>query len=156
MSQNVLGYERNALVRHEMRHKIGVSHNVYLSRHLFSHAPRVRGNPTIRQKHDHGDGSIPACTGEPTRIFRRTYWSRVYPRVYGGTLAEVLVKELLEGLSPRVRGNPKLEKGNLSRIRSIPACTGEPTAFTRQRVEIGWVRAYNGVWINAPLTLLPC
>ena len=46
----------------------------------------------------------------------------VYPRVYGETLDS-------SGdchLSPRVRGNPALQRASYNRDGSIPACTGKP------------------------------
>ena len=37
------------------------------------------------------------------------------------------------GLSPRVRGNPLRIDGHRHRLRSIPACAGEPPALTTDR-----------------------
>ena len=103
-------------------------------------------------------GSIPACAGEPcievsfsslfsrvyprvcggTFITRRTFQriARVYPRVCGGTSCPISFLRLASGLSPRVRGNlgcafysssPRV-RGNLP--GSIPACAGEPLRFS--------------------------
>ncbi len=52
--------------------------------------------------------------------------SRVYPRVYGGTIVRHVEKRPSLGLSPRLRGNRKLRPPILLRHGSIPACTGEP------------------------------
>ena len=50
---------------------------------------------------------------------------RVYPRVCGGTSASAS-GDIGQGLSPRVRGNPR-QTGHLTGVvRSIPACAGEP------------------------------
>ena len=107
-------------------------------------SPRVRGNrlhriPSRRGSRSipactHGlrycgDGhqrSIPACTGEPPATDGGCSAPRVYPRVYGGTIIEVLVAGASDGLSPRVRGNQPHPDRRLARRRSIPACTGEP------------------------------
>ncbi len=89
-------------------------------------SPRVRGNPMPRCTLFSAGGSIPACAGEPFSTFTVRAAPRVYPRVCGGTscITHYLVSR--QGLSPRVRGNPR--KGSLARVsrRSIPACAGEP------------------------------
>ena len=58
-----------------------------------------------------GRRSIPACAGEPLEQCR----------------------SLQEGLSPRVRGNPRIEAMVPSGNRSIPACAGEPRLQRRDR-----------------------
>ena len=68
-------------------------------------SPRVRGNPSTISTATTSGGSIPACAGEPSIEERRANRGRVYPRVCGGTQAETWTNVLLEGLSPRVRGN---------------------------------------------------
>ena len=71
-------------------------------------------------------GSIPACAGEPRNRRRPYYRAKVYPRVCGGTSADILPLLTIDGLSPRVRGN----RVGMLRYRtaegSIPACAGEP------------------------------
>ena len=89
-------------------------------------SPRVRGNPERRHRPFAIRGSIPACTGEPGSIWSADTLRRVYPRVYGGTVAGVAVLPLLVGLSPRVRGNPFSHFVLVISGGSIPACTGEP------------------------------
>ena len=50
-------------------------------------SPRVRGNQRQHVRLIHvGDGSIPACAGEPLKGFTFPFIERVYPRVCGGTL----------------------------------------------------------------------
>ena len=89
-------------------------------------SPRVRGNPDLAQPRNKIMGSIPACAGEPRKL-RIMYWySRVYPRVCGGTLAATPSLVSLKGLSPRVRGNLAARANANENIRSIPACAGEP------------------------------
>ena len=53
---------------------------------------------------------------------------KVYPRGCGGTGYENEKREAVEGLSPRVRGNPNFLFQSLSPPRSIPAGAGEPRA----------------------------
>ena len=89
-------------------------------------SPRVRGNPQYPANALGGSGSIPACAGEPSRGSRRAVCVRVYPRVCGGTPAEVLREAVQQGLSPRVRGNRHIRLGQPFMKGSIPACAGEP------------------------------
>ena len=89
-------------------------------------SPRVRGNLAGRRCGNGGPGSIPACTGEPACLPTRGPASAVYPRVYGGTNSPASVMPPYTGLSPRVRGNHVQINEPDIRIRSIPACTGEP------------------------------
>ena len=69
-------------------------------------SPRVRGNPGYPGIVAGELGSIPACAGEPygRRLF--LCCCRVYPRVCGGTFGFRRLNLALQGLSPRVRGNP--------------------------------------------------
>ena len=94
-------------------------------------SPRVRGNHLARVLADPGLGSIPACTGEPLALKNRNGRCWVYPRVYGGTIIEVLVAGASDGLSPRVRGNLFTLQGDRVDVGSIPACTGEPRTSNR-------------------------
>ena len=101
-------------------------------------SPRVRGNQAHDQTVQQLDGSIPACAGEPTASTTPWVSARVYPRVCGGTSSHGIVTSIVEGLSPRVRGNPVCESWKLVIVRSIPACAGEPTPhFTR--ASVAWV-----------------
>ena len=52
---------------------------------------------------------------------------RVYPRACGGTHQNRLAAWDERGLSPRVRGNPKIEGLAATSDGSIPARAGEPT-----------------------------
>ena len=90
-------------------------------------SPRVRGNPGQFAAPVVPPRSIPACAGEPSTT--RTTRSRpaVYPRVCGGTGLRCHRLRLRLGLSPRVRGNRALRPPRAGRVRSIPACAGEPT-----------------------------
>ena len=93
-------------------------------------SPRVRGNPLPRDALRRGDGSIPACAGEPAARVAAAPPSRVYPRVCGGTHVALHVGGEGEGLSPRVRGNLHQAAEGVVLAGSIPACAGEPAART--------------------------
>ena len=69
-------------------------------------SPRVRGNPDEVVARLGGRGSIPACAGEPRLGPPGLAVPAVYPRVCGGTNGSKGAKHPVEGLSPRVRGNP--------------------------------------------------
>ena len=94
-------------------------------------SPRVRGNLFIVYVDERHYGSIPACAGEPVGVSASPLATRVYPRVCGGTLGSTRYGTVLQGLSPRVRGNPTVATCSQSPIGSIPACAGEPPPFTR-------------------------
>ena len=94
-------------------------------------SPRVRGNRIARPLRKPRKGSIPACAGEPRPIRPCGSRSRVYPRVCGGTIHEGVPQAWMYGLSPRVRGNPRVGVWARRSQRSIPACAGEPTSTPR-------------------------
>ena len=48
-------------------------------------SPRVRGNHSASDPIGMGEGSIPACAGEPPLVYNRPRATAVYPRVCGGT-----------------------------------------------------------------------
>ena len=73
-------------------------------------------------------GSIPACAGEPDHPAGYQSAQRVYPRVCGGTRCAQGQHQAVQGLSPRVRGNPIPLVRAASGSGSIPACAGEPRA----------------------------
>ena len=89
-------------------------------------SPRVRGNRAGRRAPSRGRGSIPASAGEPSRCRPRGADRRVYPRECGGTRHRLPRAARRPGLSPRVRGNPPLERPRPSARGSIPASAGEP------------------------------
>ena len=89
-------------------------------------SPRVRGNHIAGCIAQQGRRSIPACAGEPADGFHRSDWRAVYPRVCGGTGYRRHAHKPLQGLSPRVRGNPPTAVNAGPENRSIPACAGEP------------------------------
>ena len=68
-------------------------------------SPRVRGNPPLARHLARFVGSIPACAGEPLSVSQRVSAPTVYPRVCGGTDGDTANAKMLDGLSPRVRGN---------------------------------------------------
>ena len=89
-------------------------------------SPRVRGNLGGTVQQAAGDGSIPACAGEPSAMTSPSRPPGVYPRVCGGTGRTLRNAVPGKGLSPRVRGNPGNDGGAVIHRRSIPACAGEP------------------------------
>ncbi len=89
-------------------------------------SPRVRGNPAKPDILTATRGSIPACAGEPAMQEYDVDRKLVYPRVCGGTNIDSEVGIPAQGLSPRVRGNRQALALPPTRLRSIPACAGEP------------------------------
>ena len=89
-------------------------------------SPRVRGNHLVLAHRDRGVRSIPACAGEPSDNDSAGRPGRVYPRVCGGTICTRKPRLTSLGLSPRVRGNLVEWAQKMVRVRSIPACAGEP------------------------------
>ena len=98
-------------------HLVGNSHGL---------SPRVRGNLQQRSRQHQSRGSIPACAGEPDSAAPSSCWSRVYPRVCGGTTLNNDLVWTVAGLSPRVRGNLEEDAQDQALLGSIPACAGEP------------------------------
>ena len=95
-------------------------------REISGLSPRVRGNRAWRRTPPPCSGSIPACAGEPNAPRLLQGKVRVYPRVCGGTIYEEIAQLRTEGLSPRVRGNPRPATRTSVSSGSIPACAGEP------------------------------
>ena len=98
-------------------------------------SPRVRGNPVCRTRRRKDRGSIPARAGEPPLKQTSLHLTRVYPRACGGTPAAGRERASSGGLSPRVRGNPKVVPAAVMAKGSIPARAGEPMARNTR----GWV-----------------
>ena len=107
----------------------GTSNSVSPSRGL---SPRVRGNPHRAGRRRRRDRSIPACAGEPHEAGAVLAAHGVYPRVCGGTDTQTAAGSILQGLSPRVRGNRRARSSVCVHGRSIPACAGEPRTLTSQ------------------------
>ena len=89
-------------------------------------SPRVRGNRSASPCRMPASWSIPACAGEPRRGCQRIGNTTVYPRVCGGTAVASTEIRRQDGLSPRVRGNPRQARLTAGVVGSIPACAGEP------------------------------
>ena len=94
-------------------------------------SPRVRGNQGRRAAGACAIGSIPACAGEPSSLTPPSRVWGVYPRVCGGTRSSAMKIGQYKGLSPRVRGNRTDGSPRTRPARSIPACAGEPSMYTR-------------------------
>ena len=104
----------------------GTGHSLTLTMGDRGISPRVRGNPLLLCPSGFGEGSIPACAGEPAARATMTRVAEVYPRVCGGTDWMVFERRSNAGLSPRVRGNQADVSVEVVVDRSIPACAGEP------------------------------
>ena len=89
-------------------------------------SPRLRGNLAFLPSPIRTARSIPAPAGEPGRDRRHVRSLRVYPRACGGTSGEDQTIIILEGLSPRLRGNLAPLERTLNLYGSIPAPAGEP------------------------------
>ena len=89
-------------------------------------SPRMRGNRRQHLDHVQGHGSIPAHAGEPSPSARGRPQGRVYPRACGGTTWPLYLTPVLEGLSPRMRGNRAGRVVDQPARGSIPAHAGEP------------------------------
>ena len=100
-------------------------------------SPRVRGNRHLVGVVDGVMGSIPACAGEPRASSPWPSPWPVYPRVCGGTDQLVEDVRLAHGLSPRVRGNRERTSNHRHRVRSIPACAGEPDGGSSRKAPTG-------------------
>ena len=89
-------------------------------------SPHVRGNRGCTDQGTAQSGSIPACTGKPPKAGCYRSALRVYPRMYGETVAAASTHCPYWGLSPHVRGNQHSKIYETRSMRSIPACTGKP------------------------------
>ena len=99
-------------------------------------SPRVRGNLGQLRSGQARGGSIPACAGEPHRAVFLLFVPGVYPRVCGGTWSSSSDKARVQGLSPRVRGNPADCSAVSGSSGSIPACAGEPEAARMSAINV--------------------
>ena len=110
--------------------RVGGGNGQDLGHYLTSRglSPRGRGKRLGGHIERLGQGSIPAWAGETVLISGKQRFILVYPRVGGGNLAEILVSELDQGLSPRGRGKQRDIGGVGIPGRSIPAWAGEPVS----------------------------
>ena len=93
-------------------------------------SPRVRGNRQSVEAGEYVYRSIPACAGEPGADPGPGALHPVYPCVCGGTVPPSRLSSYYLGLSPRVRGNQRLQRERRPGSGSIPACAGEPVRGT--------------------------
>ena len=108
-------------------------------------SPRVRGNPVVLAHLFPHHGSIPARAGEPEHGPAAHSLIRVYPRACGGTWEDTLDTYYIEGLSPRVRGNPLVSAAQIRESGSIRARAGEPGASAKTNPKTGvYPRACGG------------
>ena len=95
-------------------------------------SPRVRGNPVGLDELGAGEGTIPACAGEPIDQNAVNRDDGDYPRVCGGTDRKGKNTPAIWGLSPRVRGNRPARSLSRRPGGTIPACAGEPSRRNRR------------------------
>ena len=89
-------------------------------------SPRVRGNQGHGHQHAALRGPIPACAGQPNGNKMLRFPDRAYPRVCGATGCCQGSSCQIQGLSPRVRGNPFRATDKETGEGPIPACAGQP------------------------------
>ncbi len=87
----------------------------------------MRGNRGRDRERRGTAGSIPAHAGEPPSVGAVAPSPGVYPRACGGTRLVPLALGLVQGLSPRMRGNLARGIRADSGRGSIPAHAGEPS-----------------------------
>ena len=104
----------------------GTCHESLQSMARVGLSPRMRGNPRTTGSEVFFSRSIPAYAGEPRNRMPAAAAARVYPRVCGGTRADIARRKAARGLSPRMRGNPLAPVMMTAPVRSIPAYAGEP------------------------------
>ena len=88
-------------------------------------SPRVRGKPTRGALGIISLGLIPACAGKTSRVRRGGPQTRAHPRVCGENTMRTLLRSMLSGSSPRVRGKRRLRVSNRTAPGLIPACAGK-------------------------------
>ena len=124
------------------------------NRHSGGLSPRVRGSLANVEGAWLQRGSIPACAGKPAGRGRDRARVRVYPRVCGEAVENLVAGDHRRGLSPRVRGSRRVPVGEHRHRGSIPACAGKPPI---RRGGCQSARVYPRVCGEAPSkrTLLP-
>ena len=101
--------------------------------------PRVcGGTPAWYAAMPPAGGLSPRVRGNPSIISAWGVIETVYPRVCGGTWIARQALATYPGLSPRVRGNRAPCPRHRGKVRSIPACAGEP-ALLSPPAFCGWV-----------------
>ena len=112
----------------------GTPHVLIQRLRLSGLSPRVRGDLRQAMLAAEPLRSIPACAGGPSCSGAAGLRIPVYPRVCGGTAASLPEKSLVDGLSPRVRGDPSKTGAFLGCAGSIPACAGGPVTCICRRI----------------------
>ena len=117
-------------------------------------SPSARGSPGGAEGGRAPAGSIPVCTGEPSR--RRPSWSgrAVHPRLHGGASRAAARTSHSFGPSPSARGSPARGHGGRLVRGSIPVCTGEPRARFRSVWEVTVHPRLHGGAVTGPRDLV--
>ena len=96
--------------------------------HDFGSSPRVRGTPSIYERHPQGPRFIPACAGNACGAVISPRVLSVHPRVCGERRSPMLTFMTTPGSSPRVRGTRGPQPHRAGGHRFIPACAGNASA----------------------------
>ena len=112
-------------------------------------SPRVRGNQSAAIVPYSKERSIPASAGEPIDTIDAIAVMAVYPRECGGTDGAITEMSVIDGLSPRVRGNHTVEAPSAPKSGSIPASAGEPLpGWTKPLTRTVYPRECGGTVLN--------
>ena len=98
------------------------------ARRSMGPSPRWRGNRLVPAFSTPEAGTIPALAGEPPGRIGCGRFHRDHPRAGGGTVRPPVRVRLIEGPSPRWRGNPWPSITTIGRTGTIPALAGEPVS----------------------------
>ncbi len=107
-------------------------------RQAWGPSPPARGSRARPDHQGDGEGSIPACAGEPPRARFIARAVRVHPRLRGGARRSSGRAIGTSGPSPPARGSRDPGVRDRDLAGSIPACAGEPSTEARPRSR-SWV-----------------
>ncbi len=95
------------------------------AKHLTGLSPPVRGKLPAHRIYHLLRGAIPARAGETRSHLKTCIETWVYPRPCGGNCGEIAERPFIGGLSPPVRGKPRILRLGTGLSGSIPARAGE-------------------------------
>ena len=115
-------------------------------------SPRMRGNRNDDEVATLIRGTIPAHAGEPWGSTSWAWHRRDYPRACGGTRIREGRNAVEQGLSPRMRGNPRKSRSSARPARTIPAHAGEPILMNQENKSTrDYPRACGGTIPGSPI-----
>jgi len=95
-------------------------------------SPRARGNLVLLSLTAQSLGCIPARAGKPALVVPLHHLERVHPRARGETMFDSNLEPMIQGASPRARGNHRLSDWNPRRPGCIPARAGKPLCLKKK------------------------